>query len=124
MNEAKTWKTSPTEIQVSYDVVNLYPSVPFDKAIDVIVEYLKNDFNNFKRRRKLILIDIHQLIELCVSECYFLYYNLIWKLYNSGPIGLFIMVVLSQNVIFKDLKKNLSLYLLLLIYHLKLLNAM
>ena len=41
VNEAKTWKMSPTEIQVSYDVVNLYPSVPFDKAIDVIVEYLK-----------------------------------------------------------------------------------
>ena len=46
VNEAKTWKISPTEIQVSYDVVNLYPSVPLDKAIDVIVEYLKNDFNN------------------------------------------------------------------------------
>ena len=27
VNEAKTWKISPTEIQVSYDVVNLYPSV-------------------------------------------------------------------------------------------------
>ena len=40
--------------------------------------------------------DIHQLIELCVSECYFLYNNLIWKLHNSGPIGLSIMVVLSE----------------------------
>ena len=37
-NEAKIWKISPAEIQVSYDVVNLYPSVPFDKAIDVVVE--------------------------------------------------------------------------------------
>ena len=33
VNKAKTWKISPTEIQVSYDVVNLCPSVPLDKAI-------------------------------------------------------------------------------------------
>ena len=105
-------KTFPTKIQVSYDVVNLYPSFPLDKAIDVIVEYLENDFNNVKRRTKLTLVDIHQLIELCLSECYFLYYNLIWKLYNSGPIGL-LLWLFYQNVIFKDLKKNLSLYLLL-----------
>ena len=80
VNEAEIWKISPTEIQVSYDVVNLYPSIPLDKAIDVIVEYLKNDFNNVRTRTKLTLVDIHQLIDLCASECYFLYNNLIWKL--------------------------------------------
>ena len=90
VGKAKTWKISPTEIQVSYDVVNLYPSVPLDKAIDVIVEYLKNDFNNVRTRTKLTLVDIHQGIDLSVSECYFLYNNLIRKLYNSVPIGLFI----------------------------------
>ena len=36
----------------------------------------------------MTLVDIHQLIDLCVSECYFLYNNLIWKLYNSGPNGI------------------------------------
>ena len=82
---------SPTEIQVSYDVVNLYRSIPLDKAIDAIVEYLKNDFNNVRTRAKLILVEIHQLIDLCVSECYFHYNNLIWKLYNSGTIGLSII---------------------------------
>ena len=52
-NDAKTWKISPTEVQVSYenDVVNLNPSVSFDKAIDVIVEYLKNAFNNVKKEQ-------------------------------------------------------------------------
>ena len=94
VNEAKTWKISPNEIQVSYDAVKLYPSVPLDKTIDVIVEYLKNGFNNIKTRTKLTLVDIDQLIELCVCKCYFLYNKLIWKLYNSGHIGLSIMVVL------------------------------
>ena len=109
INEAKTWKISPTEIQVSYDAVNLYPSVPLDKAIDVIVEYLKNDFNNVKRRTKLTLVDIHQLIESCVIECYFLYNNLIWKLYNSGPIGLSIMVVLSECYLQRLEEKSIAL---------------
>ena len=68
VNEAKTWKISPTEIQVSYGVVNLYPSVPLDKAVDVIVEYLKHDFNNVRTRTKLSLVDIYQLIDLWVSE--------------------------------------------------------
>ena len=95
-NEAKTWKISPTEIQVSYDVVDLYQSVPLDKAIDVIVGYLKNDLNNVKTRGKLTLVGIHHLIELCVSFCCFPYNNLIWKLCNSCTIGLYIMGVLSE----------------------------
>ena len=92
-----------------YDVVKLYPSVPLDKAIDVIVEYLKNDFNNVKTRTKLILVNIHQPIELWVSECYFLYNNLIWKLYNSGPIGLSIMVVLSECYLQRLEEKSITL---------------
>ena len=122
-NEAKTWKISPTEIQVSYDLNNLYPSVPLDKFIHINVEYLKNDFNNIKRRRKITLVGIHQLTELCVSECYFLYNNLIWKLYNSGPTGLSIIVVLSECYLQRLEEKSIAL-LLLLIYHLKHLNVM
>ena len=59
-------------MQVSYDAVNLYSSVSLDKDTNVIVEYLEKDTNNVKTRIKLILVDIHQLIGLSVSECYFL----------------------------------------------------
>ena len=51
VNQAKTWEISRTEIQVSYDVVNVYTPVPLDKAIDVIREYLKNCFNNVKQEQ-------------------------------------------------------------------------
>ena len=44
-----------------------------------------------------MLIDIHQLIELCVSECYFLWDNVIWNLLNSRKTGLLTMVVLSES---------------------------
>ena len=82
---------------------------PLDKAIGAIVEYLKNDFNNVKTRTKLTLVDIDQLIELSVSECYFLYNNLIWKLYNSGTIVLFIMVVLSECYLQRLEEKSIAL---------------
>ena len=52
VNEAKTWEKSPTEIQVSYDVVNVYTHVLLCKARDVIREYLKNYFNNVKQEQK------------------------------------------------------------------------
>ena len=82
---------------------------PLDKAIDAIVENLKNDFNNVKTRTKLFLVDIHQLVELCVSECYFLYNNPIWQLYNSGPTGLSIMVVLSECYLQRLEEKSIAL---------------
>ena len=41
-------------------------------------------------------MDIQQLLELCLSECYFLYNNIIWTLENSESIGLSILVVLYE----------------------------
>ena len=84
-------------MKYKFDVTNLYPSIPIDKAIDVILQQLSEDYEDLKTRTKLTLVDIQQLIELCVSECYFLWDNVIWNLLNSGPIGLSIMVVLSES---------------------------
>ena len=96
VHEAKDWKIEPTEIQVFYDVVNLYPSVPLNRSIQVIVEFLQDDHAESKKRTKLNLTDIQQLLELCLSECCFLYNNVIWTLESSGPTGLSIMVILSE----------------------------
>ena len=43
------------------------------------------------------MTDIHKLLEICLSECFFLYSNEIWKLDNLGEIGLSVMVVLSES---------------------------
>ena len=79
-SQAQTWKIEPDEIQVSYDVTNLYPSIPIDKAIDVILQQLSEDYEDLKTRTKLTLVDIQELTELCVSECYFHWYNVVWNL--------------------------------------------
>ena len=105
VSQAQTWKIEPDEIQVSYDVTNLYPSIPIDKAIDVILQQLSEDYEDLKTRTKLTLVNIQQVIQLCVSECYFLWDNVFWNLLNSGPIGLSTMFALSESYL-QNLEKN------------------
>ena len=57
---------------MSYDIVNLYPSVPINKALDVLVDQLNTDKDGLMKRTKLCLKDIYELAELCLSKCYFL----------------------------------------------------
>ena len=57
----------------------------------------------------MILVDLHQLIELCVSDCHFLYNNLVRKLYKSDPIGLSITVVLSECYLQRYEEKSFAL---------------
>ena len=46
VNEAATWETTQEEIQVSFDVTNLYRSIPIDKAITVLIDTLNNDLDD------------------------------------------------------------------------------
>ena len=86
VNEAATWETTQEKIQVSYDVINLYPSMPIDKAITVLIDTLNNDLDDLNTRTKLTLTDIHKLTELCLSKSYLLYENKIRLLENPGPL--------------------------------------
>ena len=53
MEEAKKWNISPYKIQTCFDVVNLYPSVPVDEAVAIIIEVLNNDIDDLRKRTKL-----------------------------------------------------------------------
>ena len=87
VSQVKTWKIELDEIQASYDVANLYPSLPVDDAMDVIILQSIIDYDDLKTT-KLVRIDILQLMELFIIECYFLRDNAIWNFLNFGPIGL------------------------------------
>ena len=93
---SKDWQIDEDEVQVSYDVVNLYPSVPINDSINIMAELLSKD-NNLKNRTKLSIHDIRTLIELCLSKCYFLWEEKFYQLKNSGPIGLALMVVMAEG---------------------------
>ena len=79
------------------DVTNLYPSIPIGKAINVLINTLNNDLNDLNTCTKLTLIGIRKLTELCLSKSHFLYENKIRLLEKAGPIGLSLMVVLSES---------------------------
>ena len=97
VQEAKEWNISSNEFQVSYDVVALYPSVPISKSIDVITDMISADFDEISKRTKLSKKDIRELIELCLSKCYFLWRNRIYLIKDAGPIGLSLMVVMAES---------------------------
>ena len=80
-----------------YDFTDLYPSIPIEKAITVLMDTLNNYLDDLNTGTKLTLTDIHKLTELCLSKSYFLYENKMRLLENAGPIGLSLMVVLSES---------------------------
>ena len=51
VNEAKNWLVKRSEVEVSYDIINLYPSVPINKALDVCIDLLNKD--DLMKRTKL-----------------------------------------------------------------------
>ena len=72
VQEAKSSEIYKDDLQVSYDVENLYPLVPVEKAINVLIDSLNNDKEQLKERAKLTLTDIHKLMEFFLSKCYLL----------------------------------------------------
>ena len=62
MDEAKTWEIAPDEVQVSYDVVNIYPSVPIKESIDVLISQLEKDREDLKKYTKLRIKEIKELL--------------------------------------------------------------
>ena len=97
MNETATWETTQEEIEVSYDVTNLYPSIPIDKVVTVLMDFLNNGLDDLNTHTKLTLTDIYKSMELSLSKSYFLYVNKIRLLENAGPIGFILMVVLLES---------------------------
>ena len=50
-----------------------------------------------KNHTKLRINEIKELLELCLSKCYFLYNGEIHELENKGPIGLSLMVTMAES---------------------------
>ena len=97
VEEAKTWSITENEVQVSYDVVNLYPSIPVKEATVVLIEQLNQDWENVKNSTKLKINEIKDLVELCLSRCYFLWNTEFHESENSVPIGLSLMVTMAES---------------------------
>nr|XP_047127809.1 uncharacterized protein LOC124808648 [Hydra vulgaris] len=97
IKKAENWSVANNDIQVSYDVVNLYPSISLKEATVILLEQLNKSLS-YKNLTKLSIPEIKQLIELCLYQCYFHWNNEIHIMENSGSIGLSFMVVLAEYV--------------------------
>ncbi|XP_065674147.1 uncharacterized protein LOC136091090 [Hydra vulgaris] len=96
IKKAEYWNVANNDIQVSCDVVNLYPSIALREATVILLEQLSNNLS-YKNLTKVNIPEIKQLIELCLYQCYFHWNNEIHVMENSGPIGLSFMVVLAES---------------------------
>ena len=97
VEEAKDWHIDPDEVQCSFDVVALYPSIPIKKAIAAMIDLINNDIDDVRQRTELNVQDIKSLLELCLSKCYFLWNDLLYQIDDAGPIGLSLMVVVAEG---------------------------
>ncbi|XP_065650407.1 uncharacterized protein LOC136078558 [Hydra vulgaris] len=107
INKTKSWLIDKNEIQVSFDIVNLCPSIPLKEATLVLLDQL-NKRVSYKNSTKLTLTETKQQIELCLFRCYFLWNGEIHELENSGPIRLSFTVVLAESFLQYHEKKAIK----------------
>ena len=71
VNETENWIVKSNEVQGSYDIINLYPSEPINKALHVLIDQLNNHKDDSMKRTKLCLKDIYEQAELCLTNVIF-----------------------------------------------------
>ena len=88
-------KTGPNEKMISFDATALFPSVPIQDATTHIRTRLEGD-PELRSRTKLNPAEICEHISLCLSTSDFIYNGRHHTQRDSGPIGLSLMVTISQ----------------------------
>ena len=86
MNRVKDLKILPDETLVSYDVVAMYPSIPQDRAIDIVYQKLVND-TDLIDKTKMTPTEVIELLQICVGEVYFVFNNKIYIQIKGLAIG-------------------------------------
>ncbi|KFD47373.1 hypothetical protein M514_11736 [Trichuris suis] len=76
VDEIRNWPLSPDEILVSYDVKELFPSIPISHTLKTLYELLNKD-KTLANRTKLNPFHITKLVSFCMQEGnYFLFDNI------------------------------------------------
>ena len=79
----------------SYDATALFPSVPISDATNHILTLLEED-PSLPQRTHLTPYDVIDLVDICLSSSNFVYDDRHHTTNDSGPIGLSLMVTVSQ----------------------------
>ena len=72
--------------QVSFDVTNLFTSVPLDMARQIVLERVGND-TTLEDRTQLTTIDVIEALDICLQSSYLQYNKTIYKQTFGTPMG-------------------------------------
>ena len=86
VNRVKDVKIAEDETLVSYDIVAMYPSIPQEKALDMVYQKLIND-DTLQEKTKITPRDIIELLKICVSEVYFVFNRKLYMQIRGLAIG-------------------------------------
>ena len=95
VQKAKNIQLPPGTKMVSYDAEALFPSVPIADSIQMIKQKLQSD-STLRLRTDLNPTDISDLLTLCLESTNFIFNDRHNTTKDSGPIGLSLMVTVSQ----------------------------
>ena len=88
------------EVQVSFDVTNLFGKVPISKALTVTRERLEND-PTLKDRTKLTVDQIIELLKFCLENTYFTFHGKFYKQNFGAAMGSPVSPVIA-NIFMED----------------------
>jgi hypothetical protein len=103
----KTLTLDPNDKMISFDAEALFPSVPIKDCNDVIRCKLDTDADLLSRT-KTDPTDICKLLDLCLSSSDFIFDGWRHTTKDSGPIGLSLMVCISQIWMMHTMEKPIT----------------
>ena len=68
-------------------------------------DFINADFENVRSLTDLNLDDIKKLLQLYLSNCYFLWDDRLYEIEGNGPIGLSLMIFVAE-VFFQFIEKD------------------
>ncbi|KFD49721.1 hypothetical protein M513_09418 [Trichuris suis] len=87
--EIKSLRSDPSDILVSYDVKDLFTSIPMDAMLDALEKLLDMD-STLAQRTSLKTFHVNKLVSFCMKEAnYFLFHELFYMQKGGAPMGPF-----------------------------------
>ena len=105
VNKIKNINIDNNDIMVSFDVVNLFPSVPIGDVLNIIKERLEGDAT-LATKTSLPVKGILDLLEICLKNVYFQYKEKFYSQKEGLPMGSSLSPALA-NIFMDGLEKRI-----------------
>jgi hypothetical protein len=95
--QISTMKLDADEDLVSFDVISLYSSIPYDLAIVVCTEYITK-VPDFEKSSNMKINHFLDLLDFCLRNTYFIYKDYFYLQIKGLPMGAAISVTIANMV--------------------------